>query len=241
MKVKCLIVDDEPIAINALEELLKKFDNIEIVQKCSDAVHAFEEVRKNHIDLIFLDIEMPEVSGINFLKTLKNPPQVIFTTAYRNYAIEAFDLNVVDYLLKPISFERLLKAIDKFYLTLKNDLFVINSPVSNTDEKAFLYIKADKKIHKIYLDDILYIESLKDYVYVITNKKKVITKQQMYQFEQHLPENKFIRIHRSYLVSIPKIETFTTSTIEIADRELPVSRNYKNNVVKALNISQDII
>jgi DNA-binding LytR/AlgR family response regulator len=231
MKTKCVIVDDEPLAIEALEILIKKLPDLEIVDKCTDAIRAFGILQKKHIDLMFLDIQMPEITGLSFLKTLKNPPFVIFTTAYREYALEAFDLDVVDYLLKPISFERLMKAINKYYQVSGRTI----QPSSSEKQKAFITVRADRKNVKINLEDILYIESLKDYVRIHTPGKRTITKSTLSSLEDQLPSEQFLRIHRSYIVSIKRIRAFTHEFVEVEDKALPIGKNYRELVLTCLN------
>jgi len=235
MKLKCLIVDDEPLAIEVIESYLKKIDGIDIIAKCNNAIKAFEIIQKESVDLIFLDIQLPKLTGIDFLKTLKNPPKIILTTAYREYAIQSYELDVVDYLLKPISFERFLKAIGKVYQKTTDNM--IEEPKVNGNlivEDAFIYLKAYKKMVKILLKDILYIESLKDYVRVKTPQKEVISHQKISYLEEKLPADLFIRIHRSFIVSLDKVDAFTASTIEVPGKTLPVGRNYKNQVLSIL-------
>lgn len=241
MKIKCIIVDDEPLAIEVIDSHIKKFDDIEVVERCNNAIKAFEILQQKQIDLIFLDIQMPKITGIDFLKTLKNPPKVIITTAYRDYAIESYELDVIDYLLKPISFERFFKAIQKFYQISNNQKQETVSPIleNKTDTEEYLYVRADKKMQKIFLKDILYIESLKDYIKIFCAEKTIITKQPISSFEEKLPEDQFLRIHRSFIVSMPKIEAFSSHTIEIKSKELPIGRSYKNIVMKALNYKED--
>ena len=241
-KTKCIIVDDEPLAIEVIENHLSKFEDFEIIEKCGNAVAAFEIIRKKQIDLVFLDIQMPKITGVDFLKSLKYPPKVIFTTAYRDYALDAFELDVIDYLLKPISFERFLKAINKYYELSGRDLTIFSSPENNKNNlDAYTYVKADKKMYKVYLKDIIYLEALKDYVKVICEKKSLVTKHPISAFEEKLPSDLFIRIHRSYIVSISKIEAFNSTEIDIADRQLPIGRSYKNQVLKVLNINEGSI
>ena len=235
MKTKCIIVDDEPLAIEVIESHLEKINDIEIVAKCESAVEAFEILRKKKIDLIFLDIQMPELTGIDFIKSISNPPKVILTTAYRKYALEGYELDVVDYLLKPISFERFMKAINKYYKTAGNEFKVVQQ---ENNEENFIYVKENKKSIKLDFAEIRYIESMKDYATIYTDNKKVITKITMNELEEKLPPNKFIRIHRSFIVSIPKIEAFTSTSIEIGKRELTIGRSYKNAVMKALKHSE---
>ncbi|MFC2152444.1 LytR/AlgR family response regulator transcription factor [Bacteroidota bacterium] len=241
-KTKCIIVDDEPLAIEVIENHLSKFEDFEIIAKCNNAVAAFEIIRKKNVDLIFLDIQMPKITGVDFLKSLKHPPKVIFTTAYREYAIDAFELDVVDYLLKPISFERFLQSVNKFYEVSGRDLTIFNSQENQSNfTEPYTYIKADKKMYKVYLKDIIYIEALKDYAKIICEKKSLITKHPISAFEEKLPSNLFIRIHRSFIISTAKIEAFNSTEIDIADRQLPIGRSYKNQVLKVLNINEGSI
>ena len=236
MKIKCLIVDDEPLAVEIIESYLKRLDNMEIIGNCSNAIKAFEILQKEQMDLLFLDIQMPKLTGIDFLRTLKNPPKVILTTAYREYALESYELDVVDYLLKPISFERFFKAVSKVYRDGGDENGGHKEKdTANTNAEPYLYLKADKKMVKVMLKDILYIESLKDYVRVKTPTKDVITHQTISYFEEKLSEDAFLRIHRSFIVPIGKIETFSASAVEVPGKELPIGRIYKNNVLAVLN------
>lgn len=233
--MKCIIVDDEPLAIEVIESHISKLDDVEIVAKCSNALKAFEILQKHTVDLIFLDIQMPKLTGIDFLKTLQNAPKVIFTTAYRDYALESYDLNAVDYLLKPISFDRFLKAIGKVYGQNQLVTSVTTPTVANSQSEDYIYVKADKKMVKVQLNEVLYIESLKDYVRIKTVNKTVITHQKISYLEEKLPEKEFARIHRSYIISIKKVDSFSTMAVEIGDQELPIGRNYKQNVMQLLN------
>lgn len=232
MKAKCIIVDDEPLAISAIENHISKINDIEILAKCTDAIEAFDVLKNNKVDLIFLDIEMPELNGVNLLKSLKNPPAVIFTTAYRNYAIEAFDLDIVDYLLKPIEFDRFLRAIERFYSLIKSKK-EINTDLKENDE--CLKIKANKKTHIVYYKEIIYIENIADYLQIITSNKKITTKMAIRDLEEILPNDRFIRIHRSYIISIKNIESYTNHSVTINQVELPVSRSYRKTVFSVLN------
>ncbi len=234
MKIRCLIVDDEPLAIEIIESYLDRLDDMEIVAKCTNALRAFEVLQKEAVDLLFLDIQMPKLTGLDFLKTLKDPPKVILTTAYREYALEGYELDVLDYLLKPISFERFFKAVSKMYKK-ENGPTPQEKQSSMGMEEPYLYLKADKKMVKVLLKDILYIESLKDYVRIKTPGKDVITHQTISYFEEKLPEDAFIRIHRSFIVPLHKIETFSASFIEVPGKELPIGRMYKNEVLAVLN------
>jgi DNA-binding LytR/AlgR family response regulator len=231
-------VDDEPPALDILKEYIASVSSLELAGTCNDAVEALNVLREQDIDLLFLDIQMPHLLGTDLIRTLKNPPKVIFTTAYRKFAIEGFELDAVDYLLKPISFERFLKAVNKVMETSvkligNNDT---NSDQQNNSNDAFINLRADRKNLKIPLNDILYIESLKDYIKVVTKTKNIVTKQSISSLEEALPKNNFVRIHRSFIVAINKIESFTNDAIEINRQELPISRMYRHEVEKVLNV-----
>ncbi|MEQ8925802.1 MAG: LytTR family DNA-binding domain-containing protein [Fulvivirga sp.] len=231
-KVKCIIVDDEPLAIEIIESYLERLNDFVVIATCNNALKAFEIVQKEKVDLIFLDIQMPKLTGIDFIKTLKDPPKIILTTAYRDYAIESYELDVVDYLLKPISFDRFLVAVQKIYNgnVQENDL----THLDIKDSDAYIYLKADKKMVKVMLDDILYIESLKDYIRVKTKEKDVISHQKISYLEEKLPEEYFMRIHRSFIVPIQKITSYSASSIEVPGHEVPIGRLYKNDVLEKL-------
>jgi len=233
--MKCIIVDDEPLAIEVVESYINRLDDFEIVAKCNNALKAFEILQKQSVDVIFLDIQMPKLTGIEFLKSLKNPPQIIFTTAYRDYAIESYELDVADYLLKPISFDRFLKAIGKLYQGNITHEDTLTGHLNAENEKAYIYLKVDKKMVKVLLHDILYIESLKDYVRIKTTSKTMVTHQKISYLEEKLPEECFIRIHRSYMVSLSKVESYSSTAIDVSNQELPIGRNYKTQVLEMLN------
>ena len=236
MKTKCLIVDDEPLARDLMRSHIQKLENFEIADECGDAMKAMQVLREKKIDLIFMDIQMPQITGIEFLKTLKHPPKVIITTAYREYALDGFELDVVDYLLKPITFERFLKAINKYYLLIPDDSSVISSGGQTATEESFIYVKENKKAVKVLLSEILYIEGLSEYIQIYTEKKKIVTKTSMTYIMEKLPSDDFMRIHKSYIVSLRKIEAFTASSIEVPGKELPIGRSYKNAVLGSLNL-----
>lgn len=236
MKTKCLIIDDEPLARDLVRNHLEKLDNFEIVAECGDAMKALQVLRNQHVDLMFMDIQMPQITGIEFLKTLKNPPRVIITTAYREYALEGFELDVVDFLLKPITFERFLKSVNKYFQVTTengNNGDAVSSP--STPDEAFIYVKENKRVIKLLLNEILYIEGLSEYVKIYTDNKKIVTKTSMTNMEDKLPDDGFMRIHKSYIVSLNKIEAFTSSSIEVTGKELPIGRSYKNKVSKVLH------
>jgi DNA-binding LytR/AlgR family response regulator len=202
MKTKCLIVDDEPLARDLMRSHIEKLENFQIVAECGDAMKALHELRSQPVDLMFMDIQMPQITGIEFLKTLKNPPRVIITTAYREYAVDGFELDVVDFLLKPITFERFLKAVNKYYQTNidenSNHSQVMNN--HNGAEDPFIYVKENKKVMKIHLNEILYVEGLSEYVQIHTRNKKIVTKNSMTNMSEKLPDHEFMRIVHCVLV-----------------------------------------
>jgi len=233
-----MIVDDEPLARDLMRGHIEKLENFEIVADCHNAMKALGVLREKHVDLIFMDIQMPQITGIEFLKTLKHPPKVIFTTAYREYALEGFELDVVDYLLKPITFERFLKSVNKYYQMCQDHVQVVpNATSEKAMEESFIYVKENKKVIKIYLSEIRYIEGLSEYVQIYTDKRKIITKTSMSLMEEKLPTDNFLRIHKSFIVPVNKIEAFTANTIEIHGKELPIGRNFKNAVLNSLNFT----
>jgi DNA-binding LytR/AlgR family response regulator len=239
-KINCLVVDDEPPALDVLKKYIESVPSLQLAGSCSNAVDALAVIQKQAIDLLFLDIQMPQILGTDFIRTLGNPPKVIFTTAYRKYAVEGFDLNAVDFLLKPIPFERFLKAVNKVMnisIQQPNYLETNNNNNNNADKEpvdSFIHFRADRKILKIALDDILYFESLKDYIKVVTKSKTFLTKHSISSLEENLPSTNFIRIHRSYIISISKIEFFTNELVGIGKQELPISRMYRHEVEKVL-------
>lgn len=235
-KIKCLAVDDEPPALEVLKNYIDSVSLLELAGVCNNAVEAISMLGQRDVDLLFLDIQMPQLLGTDLIRSLNNPPKVIFTTAYRKFAIEGFELNAVDYLLKPISFERFLKAVNK--------VMNISLPGAGqrhsqaTEEKIvsdqFIYFRADRKMYKVALEDIVYIESMKDYIKVVTSGRTIITKQSISSLEENLPRHLFLRIHRSYIVSINKIQSYTSELVAIGKEELPVSRMYRYEVDKVL-------
>ncbi|MBD1396868.1 response regulator transcription factor [Pontibacter sp. JH31] len=237
MKLRCIIVDDEPLALDVLETFVERLDNLELVCRCSNAVEAYNCLQAEHVDLIFLDIQMPKLTGIDFLKSLSNPPKVIFTTAYRDYALDSYELNAVDYLLKPIAFDRFLKAVAKVTPAEPKGMAAIPAaPVQAEPDykEAFIYLKADKKMVKVMLSDILYIESLKDYIRVKTETKEIISYQKISFLEEKLPTDKFLRIHRSFIIALDKIQAFSATAVDIGKTEIPIGRFYKNDVLQVL-------
>jgi len=238
-KIRCLLIDDEPLAREILKQHIGQVDALELSGICSNALEAIPFLQENQVDLLFLDIQMPQLLGTNFIRTLKNPPKVIFTTAYRKYALEGFELDAVDYILKPISFERFLKAVNKI---LQSDLSLQNmaSQVKeNIPEQpnSFLYFRVDRKMVKVFFNEILFIEGLKDYIKIVTISKTIVTKYVLSSLDEVLPSDEFLRIHKSYIIAINKIDSFNADCIEIAKHELPIGRLFKHDVNKVLNAS----
>ena len=231
MKIRCQIVDDEPLAINVIKKFLDQFQATEVVSSCENAMEAFTYISENPVDLLFLDINMPKLNGLDFLKSLKEPPLVIITSAYRDYAVEGFELNVLDYLVKPISFQRFMKAMDKANIAIREKNNSIQPIVSSSEpSKSFIFLKVDKKMVKIYLDEILFIESLKDYVKIHTVYEDLITHQNLNGMAKILPSDSFIRIHKSYTISADKVKSIEGNCVEIASKLLPIGRNYRKQV-----------
>ncbi|UMB62063.1 LytTR family DNA-binding domain-containing protein [Lutibacter sp. A80] len=231
--INCLIVDDEPIARDILENHLQKVATVKVVATCKNAVEAFNQINSNQIDLIFLDINMPEISGLSFAKSINKNIKVIFTTAYREYAVDGFNLQAVDYLLKPISFERILQAVNK-YLGEHTSEIIENSSEITPKTTEFIFVRADRKMVKINFSEINYIESLSDYIKFHLKNKIIVTRETISNIEAKLPQKDFLRIHRSYIVSISKIDSFTNEFIEIHNKALPISRSYKKAILYKL-------
>jgi len=233
----CIIVEDEPIAAEVLEDYIRQVPFLKLKKICSDAIYAMETLQNEPVDLIFLDIHLPKLKGLDFVKTLKHPPRIIITSAYQEYALQGYELNVVDYLLKPVEFSRFLTAVNKLK---QQDNNKANQPIPlAADDRAHLFFNVNKKHVKIYLDDILYIESLREYVKITTRDKAILTKIQLGEIEEMLATNNFLRVHRSFIVSKNKIESFSPSEIEINGTQIPVGRNYKELVMANLQINPD--
>ncbi|MGI9531910.1 LytR/AlgR family response regulator transcription factor [Lutimonas sp.] len=232
--IHCIIVDDEPMAREILENHLKRIDSVEIIGLCKNAIEAFNLLNTHEVDLIFLDINMPEISGLSFAKSINKNIKVIFTTAYREYAIDGFDLKAVDYLLKPISFERLVQSIEKF----KNESIEFRpedtSDIAN-EKTDFFFVRSNRKMMKINYADLQYIESLADYVKLFVNNTSIVTRETITSIEAKLPAKEFLRVHRSFIVSIDKIDSYTQEFIEIQNKAIPISRSYKNDVRQRLD------
>ncbi len=229
MKYKCLIIDDEELARGLIKNHLSQLDDFELVATCASAIEASKVLQEETIDLLFLDIEMPVLKGTDFFKNLLNKPKVIFTTAHRDYAIEGFELNAVDYILKPITFQRFFNAIEKFRTLQRRSVITPITVLASESKDAFIYIRKDRKQVKVHLESILYIESLKDYIKIHLDGEHHITKHSISSFEKKL-DNRFIRVHRSYIANKDKITAYTKHDIEIGQIEIPIGKNFRENI-----------
>lgn len=243
MKHRVLVVDDEPLAINVIKRHLQSFDNFELVATASNAIDAFSTITKEEIDVVFLDINMPTMSGLDLIRNLKDPPMVIITTAFREYAVESFELEAIDYLVKPISLERFMNSIsriEKRIETFKNPILENQGAIASENTKDHVFLKVDKRMVKVRFDDIVYIESLKDYVCVKTKSEKLINHNNLVSIAQLLPENEFVRIHRSYIIALSKVKAIEGNCVEINGQLLPIGRNYQKEIKKLiLNIVEE--
>ncbi len=230
MNLACLIVEDEPLARSLMTEYVKKIPYLNLVDACSSPLAAIEILRNQSIDLLFLDIQMPEITGISLLKALQKKPMVILTTAYSEYALEGYELDVIDYLLKPITFERFLRAVEK---SSQRKGILSNQSVEKTTpadvSQPFVFVKDGTKIVKVKWDDILYVEGLKDYVTIHTKQQKIVTLQRIKSLEEQLPTDKFIRIHNSFIVSVEAIEIIHKGEVQIGTALIPISDTYRKS------------
>lgn len=237
MKIRCIIIDDESLAINVIENHLKNFDYIEIVETFNNPLKAFNILENEKIDLIFLDINMPQMTGFAFIENLNYKPLIVFTTAYREFAVKSFELNILDYLVKPIPFNRFLKTINKVYQQL-----YVSSSIGDMSiqQEPHIFLKVNKKLLKINLNDILFIESLKDYIKIITTIGDHVVHKSLTGITEELPQSNFLRIHRSFTISINKIVAIEGNTVEIANRRIPIGRNYvKQTKERILNNNEN--
>ena len=230
LKYSCLIVEDEPLSAEILTDYIRQVPFLELRSVCADAIYAMELLQNEKIDLLFLDIHLPKLKGMEFLESLRNPPRVIIISAYKDYALQAFELNVVDYLLKPIRFSRFLKAVNKLEQSDNKPI----PPPADTRERTYFFFSVGKKKVKVFLDEILYIESLREYVRITTRDKNILTKFQLSAIEELLSRNNFIRIHRSFIVAKDKINAFTATDVEINNKQIPIGRSYKELVIGLL-------
>ena len=234
MKMRCLLIDDEPPALQILQSHIDQISGLEIVGKCGNAVEAVDLLHRKAVDVMFLDIKMPKIIGTEFLRNLSHPPKVIFVTAYREFAVEGFELDAVDYLVKPVSFERFLKAIDRLKRSSGHET-VYERKLYKSNPDAFIYLKIDRVRQKIFIEDILYIESWKDYVKVFLGTGKyILAKQSISAMENLLSDHKFVRVHRSYMVSFDKISGYNGIAVQLAGHEIPIGRLYKQAVMDRL-------
>ncbi len=237
--IHTLIVDDEPLALDVLETYLEKMPELRLVRRCNNAFEALQALQQEDIDLLFLDIQMPQLTGIDLLKTLADPPLVIFTTAYPNYAIEGFELNATDYLLKPISLERFVKAVNKATEQIERKRREHAYEVQMGDAEDFIFVKSDKRFVKVKFSEVIYIEGLKDYVIIRTEKGRIITLQTMKSLEDKLPQRLFRRVHRSYMVNIDKVEAILGNMVEVMEKgqakHLPIGKNYRDDLSDLIN------
>ena len=229
--VSCIIVDDENVAREIIASHLSRIENIEVIAQCKNAIEAFNFINNNAVDLIFLDINMPEISGIAFAKSINKNNKIIFTTAYRDYAVEGFNLQAVDYLLKPISFERLLQAINRYFEVNTQQIETQSQPSETND---FIFVRSDRRMLKITFKDIIFIESLSDYLKIHLKDQSIITRETISAIEAKLPQKDFLRIHRSYIVNLANIESFTNEEMIVNGKALTISRSYKKDVIAKL-------
>jgi DNA-binding LytR/AlgR family response regulator len=244
MILKCIAVDDEPLALDIIADYVAKVPFLELVKRTESAIEAMQLVQEGNIDLVFLDIQMPELTGIQFLKIAGNKASYILTTAYSQYALESYDLNVSDYLLKPIAFDRFYKAVEKVRNQHQKQEAATAAPIAEPVATAsaaaapiqdFIFVKTEHKIQKIELDDILYIEGLKDYISIFTKTERVITLQNMKKMEETLPRGEFIRVHKSYIIAVDKIESIERSRISIGGKTIPVGDTYRDAFFKLID------
>jgi two-component system, LytTR family, response regulator len=231
MKIRCLIVDDEPLAIQLLQKHIAQLDFFEVAGTCNNAVKAMEVLNRQPVDLLFLDIKMPQISGLDLFRALRNPPKTILTTAHREFALDGFDIGVTDYLLKPITFDRFFKAVERYLSTVNQAV----PQVLSSSEPQFIYLRSGHKYFKVDTRDILYAESLKDYVHVHTGEKVITSKYKISELEKELDGKGFLRIHRSFIVNLQHVTAFSASAVEIGDKELPIGDNYKVLVAKLIS------
>ena len=228
MKIKCLVIDDEHLAVNVIKNYLQRMDDYEIIETFNNAIDGLNFLKINIVDVIFLDINMPKLSGLDFLKTLSKPPKIIITTAYKEFALEGYELNIDDYLLKPFNFSRFVKSVSK----VSDALATKTKPMQNTETtlENKIFVKEDKKYYQIKLSDILFVEAYGNYVKINMIDKMIVSHQTLTSLAHHLPENQFIRVHKSFLISIDKIELIEGNRIHIQNHKIPIGKMYKLNV-----------
>ncbi len=232
MKIKCVIIDDEPLAIKVIENHLKEFQDFEVIKTFNSPIEASYLLEKGEIDAVFLDINMPKMNGLDFAKTLNSKMNIVITTAYRGYAVESYDLNVLDYLVKPIPFNRFLKTINKITQKMYQQHGIQKE--EDTNNGSFIFLKVDKKLVKIRFENILYIESLKDYIKVFTTTENYLVHKSLTSITEELPNTNFIRIHRSFTIAIDKVKSVEGNLVEIATTKIPIGRKYVNHAKRII-------
>jgi DNA-binding LytR/AlgR family response regulator len=229
LKINCVIVEDEPLARNLMAEYVRKVPRLNLIEACSNPLTAIEVLRNNSVDVLFLDVQMPELTGISLLKVLQKRPLVVLTTAYSEYALEGYELDVADYLLKPITFERFLRAVDRVTQRLEGKQQPVRPVVPQEAQPKFVFVKDGTKLVKVHLDDILYIEGLKDYVTIHTRQQKIVSLQRLKVLEEQLPADQFIRIHNSYIVSLKSIDVIHKGDVQVGGALLPIGDTFKKS------------
>jgi DNA-binding LytR/AlgR family response regulator len=223
-KMTCLVVEDEPLAAEVMQDYIGQVPFLQLAHSCTNAIDALEVLQGTHIDLIFLDIHLPKLRGTDFIKTLDHPPKIIITSAYHDYALQGYELNVVDYLLKPVEFTRFVTAVNKARQQVQQQV----------SERPFLFFNVGKKKVKIFIDEILYIESLKEYIKIVARNKSILTKFSLNQTGDLLNSPNFLRIHRSYIIATDKVDAFSATDVEIQGKLIPIGRSYKEHVITQL-------
>ena len=240
MKIRCIVIDDEPLAIEILESYIEKIPYVELAGKFFNAIDALQYLKSNKVDLMLLDIQMPELTGIQLMKVLDNPPQVIFTTAYDSYAIKSYELDAVDYLLKPIEFDRFLKAIEKSWKRIERSQSVeVNKVEQGVPKDTFIFIKTEHRVQRVEISEILYIEGMKNYLRVVTRADKFMTLQNFKSICELLPVNQFIRVHKSFVVAVDKIDSIERSRIRIGKQLIPIGDTYKKDFDQLVKVKQE--
>ncbi|MBC8377004.1 MAG: response regulator transcription factor [FCB group bacterium] len=233
MSIRCLLVDDEPLALEALESLLTNIDDVEIIEKCTSGVEAFKILGEQKVDLLFLDIEMPEVSGLDLIRNLVDPPEVVFVTAHRDYAFDGFEQDVLDFLLKPVSLPRILKTLDRFRIQRQSLPPVINEE-SAQSKPAYITVHINRQSHRVALEQIHYIESYKDYIKIYTEPGTLVVRETIGGFEKRLPQDDFLRIHRSYIIPLNKVKAFDATQVDLPGKTFPLGPHYQREALARL-------
>ncbi len=240
MKIRCIVIDDEPLAIEILESYIEKIPYVELAGKFSNAIDALQYLKSNKVDLMLLDIQMPELTGMQLMKVLDNPPQVIFTTAYDSFAIKSYELDAVDYLLKPIEFDRFLKAIEKSWKRIeRGQSLEVNKVDQRSTKDTFIFIKTEHRVQRVEISEILYIEGMKNYLRVVTRTDKFMTLQNFKSICELLPVNQFMRVHKSFVVAVDKIDSIERSRIRIGKQLIPIGDTYKKDFDQLVKFKQE--